>query len=268
MVVKSKNLLKLLKFRGLSKKSKKVQSQFVENNIDVEPNQVDISLREEPDDGTEKMVEDDVGICDACRIIRGSEEQTKGNENSEEQATELITVPSDGETNKAIETKKTEDLNVLQETCISIGERLHNRIESGAIQTQKTEDLDVLHGACMAIGESVHLRLQRDVVETPSIMSANDTSEGVTNVSAAKKAHFTIGEGMSNVLGCIGYIRRGQSIPASGKTESVEGTPLVETGDRIEKSSNTDANGEKEVDNDIFHSTFMLIGEKVHRIIS
>lgn len=243
---------------------------MVENNNDVEPKPVDISSREEPDDGTDKMVEDDVGIClhDACRIIRGSGEETKTNDNNVEQAKELVTVPSEGKTYKTIETKKTEDLDVLQETCLLIGERVHNRIESATIQTQKTEDLDVFHETCMAVGESVHQRMKRDVVETPSIMSVNNTSEGVTDFGAAQKAHFTIEEGMSNVLGCIGYIRRGQSIPVSGKTESVEGTPPVEKDDRIEKSSITDANDEKEEGNGIFHSTCMLIGEKVHRMIS
>lgn len=262
MVNKTKDVLKLLKFRGRSTKSKKVKPQLVENNDDVEPKPVDIDSREEPENEAEKVVEDDAGIClhNACMVIQGNNEETK-TDVSEEQAKE-------GKAFTAIENKKTEDLDVLQETCLTIGENVHNRIESAKIETKKTEDLDVLHETCMAVGESVHQSIQQDVVDTPAAMSTKETSEEITDVSSNQKTNITIGERMNNVLGCIGFIRRGQSIPAEGKAESIEGAPLIDKDDRIEKTSNTDANDKKEAGSDVFHSTCMMIGEKMHYMIS
>jgi hypothetical protein len=262
MVIKTKNVLKLLKFRGRSTKSTKVKPQLVENNGDVEPTPVDINLREEPENETEKVIDDDAGLClhDACMVIQGNNEQTKTND-SEHPAKE-------GKAFTALESKKTEDLDVLQDTCLTIGEHVHNRIESAKIETKTTEDLDVLHETCMAVGESVHQGIQQDVMDTPAAMSTKEISKEVTDVSAVQKTNVTIGERMNNVLGCISFIRGGQSITAGGKAESIEGAPLIEKDDHIEKTSNTDANDEKEAGSDVFHSTCMMIGEKMHHMIS
>jgi hypothetical protein len=268
MVVKSKNVLKYIKFRGgRSKKTKQAETKIVEHDEVIQPTSDEINSRQD-DQCSVRKEEGDVdpffhesclkigeNVHTTCMAIG---QQTTPNDDSVEQGQEVAPSEIKGD---HIE---------------------HDEKAIPVVENKKTEDLDVFHGTCMTIGETVHKHIEHDEIPVVKNKEAKEEEEE-EDLGVFHRTYLNIGQRMHKVFS-LGK-GKGQTIPvADGDgTKKVEAkAPPVERqleevkGDNhVERDGKTDENvqdvvvsNEKEEDSGVFHSTCMIIGEKMHNVFN